>query len=68
MSRNILNMLLETNKLREHQARELLIGVLEGQLFAKEVATKELRENIDTGTEILKEMKRLSIHNASSNV
>ena len=59
MSKQILNMLLETNKLREHQARELLIGRLEAQLSAKIQAVQELRENINQGRNVLEEMKRL---------
>jgi len=52
-------MLLETNKFREHQGRELFIGVLEAQLSAKIQAIKELRDNIEQGRNMLEEMSTL---------
>jgi hypothetical protein len=56
-------MLLETNKLREHQAREMLIQVLEAQLSAKIHATDELRKQLHQGTQALEEMTRVVAEN-----
>jgi hypothetical protein len=46
LSHNIFLMLQESNKFREHQAREILIEVLEKQLEDKRVLLKELRGGI----------------------
>jgi hypothetical protein len=39
-------MLQECNKFREHQARELLIGLLEEQLTERQELVQELRANV----------------------
>jgi uncharacterized protein YbbC (DUF1343 family) len=46
LSHNIFLMLQESNKFREHQAREILIDVLEKQLEEKRGLLKELHEGI----------------------
>jgi hypothetical protein len=46
-------MLQETNKFREHQAREILIEVLERQLVERQSLFKELEEGIERADELL---------------
>jgi MED7 protein len=53
LSHNIFLMLQECNKFREHQAREILIELLEEQLVARKELLKELQENIDKADALL---------------
>lgn len=46
-------MLQETNKFREHQAREILIEVLEKQLFERDKLLKDLEEEIEHADSLL---------------
>jgi hypothetical protein len=46
-------MLQETNKFREHQAREILIEILEEQLEERGVLLKELEEGIERADALL---------------
>eukprot|EP00980_Cylindrotheca_fusiformis_P029631 scaffold23625_cov137-Cylindrotheca_fusiformis.AAC.16 len=46
-------MLQETNKFREHQAREILIEVLEKQLAEREGLLKELQAGIESADSLL---------------
>jgi MED7 protein len=46
-------MLQECNKFREHQAREILIELLEEQLVARKELLKELQGNIDKADALL---------------
>lgn len=54
LSHNIFLMLQECNKFREHQARELMIELLEQQLAERKKLTEKLRENILQADELLK--------------
>ena len=53
-------MLHECNKFREHQAREILIQVLEKQLLFRKTALHQLKEEIKTANEALDRMKSSS--------
>lgn len=53
MSHNVFLMLQETNKFREHQAREILIEILEKQLAERETLLKELQEGIERADSLL---------------
>jgi hypothetical protein len=53
MSHNIFLMLQECNKFREHQAREILIEVLEKQLVERKELLKELRTGISQAETLL---------------
>ena len=53
LSHNIFLMLQETNKFREHQAREILIELLESQLEARQRLLKEVNEGIAQADSIL---------------
>lgn len=46
LSHNVFLMLQETNKFREHQAREILIEVLEKQLLERQTLLEELQEGM----------------------
>ena len=46
-------MLQECNKFREHQARELLIDLLEKQLEERKVLLRELQENVTEADALL---------------
>jgi hypothetical protein len=46
-------MLQECNKFREHQAREILIELLEEQLSVRKALLQELQENIDQADALL---------------
>lgn len=61
MSHNVFLMLQETNKFREHQAREILIEVLEMQLVERQTLLEELQEGISHVDSILpaEELKAL---------
>ena len=50
-------MLKECNKFREHQARELLIELLEKQLADRESALKVLNQNVNDSNRALEELK-----------
>ena len=56
LSHNIFLMLQETNKFREHQAREILIEILEKQLGEREKLLKELEEGIERTDSLLGDM------------
>jgi hypothetical protein len=47
LTHNVFLMLQECNKFREHQAREILIELLEQQLRERKVLIQELRECIE---------------------
>jgi hypothetical protein len=53
LSHNVFLMLQETNKFREHQAREILIEVLERQLDKRQSLFKKLEEGIERADELL---------------
>jgi MED7 protein len=53
LSHNVFLMLLECNKFREHQARELLIELLEQQLEERKKLLVELQTNITKADELL---------------
>ena len=53
LSHNIFLMLQECNKFREHQAREVLIDTLEGQLKERREALEELKREIASTDEAL---------------
>ena len=53
LSHNVFLMLQECNKFREHQARELLIELLEQQLAERKSLTGELRKSIERADELL---------------
>lgn len=53
LSHNVFLMLQETNKFREHQAREILIEVLEKQLFERDKLLKDLEEEIEHADSLL---------------
>jgi len=46
-------MLQECNKFREHQAREVLIGLLEDQLVARREVVAELKAQVAKADELL---------------
>jgi MED7 protein len=46
LSHNIFLMLQECNKFREHQAREVLISMLQQQLESRQAALSELKEEV----------------------
>ena len=46
LSHNIFLMLQECNKFREHQAREVLITMLQQQLESRQAALAELKEEV----------------------
>ena len=54
LSHTIFLMLQECNKFREHQAREILIETLEGQLKERRAALQELQEEIASTDEALR--------------
>lgn len=62
MSHNVFLMLQECNKFREHQARELLIELLEHQLSERQGLIKELQ------AEIARADETLGLSNGSSDV
>ena len=49
-------MLKECNKFRQHQAREILIEVLESQLADRQQAAKELNDQIDEAKRFLSQL------------
>jgi hypothetical protein len=53
MSHNIFLMLQECNKFREHQAREVLIELMEKQLIERRGLLKELQLDIARADELL---------------
>ena len=53
MTHNVFLMLQECNKFREHQARELLIELLEQQLSERKSLIAELDTNIARADELL---------------
>jgi hypothetical protein len=53
LSHNIFLMLQECNKFREHQARELLIELLEKQLTARRTLLQDLQANISKSETLL---------------
>ena len=53
LSHNVFLMLQECNKFREHQARELLIELLEQQLSARQSLITELDSRIERAEELL---------------
>lgn len=53
LSHNVFLMLQETNKFREHQAREILIEILEKQLAEREKLLKELQDGIERADSLL---------------
>ena len=55
LSHNVFLMLQETNKFREHQARELLIELLEKQLLQRQTLLEELQEGMQHIDSILPE-------------
>ena len=52
LSHNVFLMLQECNKFREHQARELLIGLLEQQLTERRKLVDELKTSIAKADEL----------------
>ena len=56
LSHHIFTMLYESNKLREHQARETLISVLEEQLQQRQALVYELRTNIQKASDALQKI------------
>ncbi len=46
-------MLQETNKFREHQAREILIEILEKQLVERQQLLEELEEGVERADTLL---------------
>eukprot|EP00594_Rhizosolenia_setigera_P002600 CAMPEP_0178947894 /NCGR_PEP_ID=MMETSP0789-20121207/5159_1 /TAXON_ID=3005 /ORGANISM="Rhizosolenia setigera, Strain CCMP 1694" /LENGTH=313 /DNA_ID=CAMNT_0020628177 /DNA_START=1 /DNA_END=942 /DNA_ORIENTATION=- len=61
LSHNVLLMLHEANKFREHQAREILIGVLETQLKQRKEALEMLKKEIQDGKLALDKMKEVCV-------
>ena len=59
-------MLKECNKFRQHQAREIMIEVLESQLTDRQNATKELNGQINEANRVLSQLK--DIHEVSMDV
>lgn len=59
LSHNIFLMLQECNKFREHQARELLIELLEIQLSERQKALDEIREKVRRADDALEGMNQL---------
>jgi MED7 protein len=53
LSHHIFLMLQECNKFREHQAREILIALLEGQLAERQKLVQEFREVCDKASAAL---------------
>ena len=53
MSHNIFLMLQECNKFREHQAREILIELMERQLKERRELLKEIQAGISRADELL---------------
>lgn len=53
LSHNVFLMLQECNKFREHQARELLIELLEKQLTERQKLLKEFQSNIAKADSLL---------------
>jgi MED7 protein len=53
LSHTVFLMLQECNKFREHQAREVLIDLLEKQLSRRERLTKELERCVDEADQLL---------------
>lgn len=60
-------MLQETNKFREHQAREILIEVLEKQLEARQRLVLELENDIEKADMLLSLGDEGQNHNETSN-
>lgn len=61
LSHNVLLMLHEANKFREHQAREILIGVLETQLKQRKEALERLKKEIQDGKLALDKVKEVCV-------
>lgn len=59
LSHTIFLMLQECNKFREHQAREVLIETLEGQLKERRAALQELQQEIASADEALETLDRI---------
>ena len=57
LSKNIVQMVEQVNKFREHQAREILIELLEKQLQERKKLIVELQEDIGTADELLNAME-----------
>lgn len=55
-------MLQECNKFREHQAREILIELLEKQLKSRQDVLKDLKEELNKADEILGDSVRKEPH------
>lgn len=53
MSHNILLMLEECNKFREHQSREILIELLQDQLVQRKKLLEELKRESDAAEKLL---------------
>jgi len=53
-------MLQECNKFREHQARELLIELLENQLSKRQEALDEIKEEVGKADYALDEIRQIS--------
>ena len=53
LSHNVFLMLEETNKFREHQARELVIEMLEKQLEERNKLLRELDDGIEQADKLL---------------
>mmetsp|Transcript_56120 Transcript_56120/g.167976 ORF Transcript_56120/g.167976 Transcript_56120/m.167976 type:complete len:243 (-) Transcript_56120:343-1071(-) len=60
LSHNIFLMLQECNKFREHQARELLIELLENQLSKRQEALDEIKEEVGKADYALDEIRQIS--------
>ena len=59
-------MLQECNKFREHQAREIFIETLEGQLRDRQKALDILKEEIQKTDDALVQFERINSNSSSS--
>ena len=53
LSHNVFLMLQETNKFREHQARDILIEILEKQLTERQQLLKQLEADVERADALL---------------
>mmetsp|Transcript_49061 Transcript_49061/g.59406 ORF Transcript_49061/g.59406 Transcript_49061/m.59406 type:complete len:227 (+) Transcript_49061:51-731(+) len=60
LNHNVFLMVQECNKYREHQAREILITILEEQLVDRQNATRALKEEIAKADEALKQVREFT--------
>lgn len=58
LSHNVFLMLQESNKFREHQAREILINLLEKQLEQRRKILENLRHQVSLADDLLRDIDK----------